>query len=350
MPDRTVRLGFVGCGYMGQLAHLPNFLALEGCEVVALAEARPRLRELVAQRHGIERTVDSHLALAEAEDIDAVVAIAPERLNERIVCDLLAAGKSVMTEKPMTVSVDSAQRMVDAAAGGALHMVGYMKRCDDGVRLARRMIEGFLQSGELGEMTFARAHSFGGGWRCGLEGHITTDEPVPDFEATPLPEWVPEDWHARYNSLNNVYCHNINLVRFLTDGPLQVRHAVFRPTGRVWLAHCDGRCPVSLEFGWLDAHAWEEHTRVYFDHGWVDVETPPPLLRNVPAKVTVYRCGEEPRIIQPLAPWTWAFANEAAHFMCCVRDGTEPISSGRDSLQDLQVVEDMVRLVLGEGG
>ena len=161
MPDRVVRLGFVGCGYMGQLAHLVNFVALDGCEVMTLAEARPQLRELVAHKHHIERTVDSHLALAEADDIDAVVAITHESLNERIVCDLLAAGKSVMTEKPMTTSVESARRMVDAAVGGAMHMVGYMKRCDDGVRLARRMIEGFLQSGELGEMTFARAHSRG---------------------------------------------------------------------------------------------------------------------------------------------------------------------------------------------
>ena len=250
----------------------------------------------------------------------------------------------------MTTSVESGHRMVDAATGGALHMVGYMKRCDDGVRLARRLIDGFLQSGELGEMTFARAHSFGGGWECGVAGHITTDEPVPDFETTPIPDWVPEDWGALYNSLNNVYCHNMNLVRYLTDGPLEVRHAAFRTAGRLWHVHCDGRCPVSLEFGWLDAHAWEEHTRVFFDHGWVDVATPPPLLRNVPAKVTVYRCGDEPRIIQPLAPWTWAFANEAEHFVDCVRDGTEPVSSGRDSLQDLEVLEAIVRLAVDEGG
>ncbi|MCD6360932.1 MAG: Gfo/Idh/MocA family oxidoreductase [Armatimonadetes bacterium] len=350
MSDRPVRLGFVGCGYMGQMAHLPNFLALEGCEVAVLAEARPRLRELVAQRHGIPRTVDSHLALAEADDIDAVVAIVPEALNERIVRDLLAAGKSVMTEKPMTTGVESARRMVGSATGDTVHMVGYMKRYDDGVRAARRLIEDFLRSGELGEMTFVRAHSFGGGWRCGLEGHITTDEAAPEFEATPLPEWVPEDWRTRYNSLNNVYCHNINLVRWLTGGPLQVRHAVFRPPGRVWHAHCDGRCPVSLEFGWLDAHAWEEHTRVFFEHGWIDVATPPPLLRNVAARVTLYRCGDEPRIVQPLTPWTWAFANEAAHFVECVRNGAEPDSSGRDPLQDLEVVETMVQLALAGSG
>ncbi len=346
MSDRPVRLGFVGCGYMGQLAHLANFAALDGCEVVALAEARPRLRELVAARHGIERTVNSHMALAEADDIDAVVAITHESLNERIVCDLLAAGKPVMTEKPMTVSVASARRMLDSAADGAFHMVGYMKRYDDGVREARRLIDGWLASGELGEMTFARAHSFGGGWQCGLTGHLTTDEPLPDFEATPLPDWVPDEWASLYNSLNNVYCHNINLVRHLTDGPLSVRHASFNPTGRLWHVDCEGRCPVSLEFGWLDAHAWEEHVRIYFEHGWIEVVTPPPLLRNVSATVTVYRAGDSPQLSQPISGWTWAFANEGAHFVDCVRTGARPLSDGEDCIEDLQVLEDTVRQVI----
>ena len=50
------------------------------------------------------------------------------------------------------------------------------------------------------------------------------------------------------------------------------------------------------------------------------------------------------------ARWaSWAFANEAEHFVGCVREGTEPVSSGRDSLQDLQVLEDMVRLAMDEG-
>ena len=132
-----LRIGFVGCGYMGQVAHLPNFLAADECEVVALAELRPGLRELVAEKHGIPRTVASHAELAEAEDIDAVVAITPEDLNERIACDLLSAGKPVMTEKPMALSVEAARRMVEAGrVGDAQLMVAYMKRYDDGVREA----------------------------------------------------------------------------------------------------------------------------------------------------------------------------------------------------------------------
>ncbi|MGI5818348.1 MAG: hypothetical protein ACOX9R_09635 [Armatimonadota bacterium] len=39
-----VRMGFVGAGYMGQLAHIANYAALETCEMIALAEPRARTR------------------------------------------------------------------------------------------------------------------------------------------------------------------------------------------------------------------------------------------------------------------------------------------------------------------
>ena len=47
-PERPVRLGYVGCGFIAQHIHLPNFSALPGCELVALAELRPELGRKVA--------------------------------------------------------------------------------------------------------------------------------------------------------------------------------------------------------------------------------------------------------------------------------------------------------------
>jgi hypothetical protein len=38
-----LKMGYVGAGFMAQRVHLPNFLALEDCELLALAELRPRL-------------------------------------------------------------------------------------------------------------------------------------------------------------------------------------------------------------------------------------------------------------------------------------------------------------------
>ena len=48
--ERKIKLGYIGCGFMAQRVHLPNFAALPGCELVALAEVRPNLRAKVADR------------------------------------------------------------------------------------------------------------------------------------------------------------------------------------------------------------------------------------------------------------------------------------------------------------
>ena len=60
-----VRLGYVGCGFMGQKVHLHNFTALPDCEVVALAEVRKGLGQRVQDRFGIHRLYGNHLEMSE---------------------------------------------------------------------------------------------------------------------------------------------------------------------------------------------------------------------------------------------------------------------------------------------
>ncbi|MCD6392076.1 MAG: hypothetical protein J7M40_01070, partial [Planctomycetes bacterium] len=48
-----IRIGFVGVGQMGQMAHLANYVTIEACQIVALAEVRPGLGKRVAERYGI---------------------------------------------------------------------------------------------------------------------------------------------------------------------------------------------------------------------------------------------------------------------------------------------------------
>ncbi len=343
-----VKLGFVGCGFMGQLAHLPNFLAVPECQVVALAEKRPKLARLVAEKHHIPKVYESHSELAAGDEVQAVAAILPEGLNDQVACDLLRAGKHVFLEKPMARSVEAARRMVAAAeAGGALLMIGYMKRYDPGVEKAREILTDLQDSGQLGAITFARSHCFGGDWICGLSGAIATDEPYPAVQHTPPPAWLPEDRHADFHRFNNVYCHNVNLLRWLLGTDLTVGHAYVEGSGAWLVRFSAGSVPVSLEVGGLAAHVWEEHTIVYFEKGWLLVETPPPLLRNVGAKVTLYRGADMRETWQPLPEWTWGFYNEAAHFVECVAQGKTPHSSGHDSLRDMEIAEEVFRHALG---
>ena len=48
-----IKLGYVGCGFMAQKVHIPNFTSLPNCELIGLAEVRPELGGKVQQRWGI---------------------------------------------------------------------------------------------------------------------------------------------------------------------------------------------------------------------------------------------------------------------------------------------------------
>ena len=54
------RIGFVGVGGMGQCAHLKNYVTVEDCEVVAIAELRQDTAAKVAQRYGVPKVYKDH--------------------------------------------------------------------------------------------------------------------------------------------------------------------------------------------------------------------------------------------------------------------------------------------------
>ena len=58
--SEKVRLGFVGSGFMGQLAHIANYATIPDCELVALAEGRAQTSEAVARHYGIEELYPNH--------------------------------------------------------------------------------------------------------------------------------------------------------------------------------------------------------------------------------------------------------------------------------------------------
>ena len=340
--NERIRLGFVGAGFMGQLVHLPNFTEMAGCEVVALADRRPRLARLVADRYGIPGVCGSHEELCADASIDAIVQITSDDAHAPVAIDALNAGKHVYLEKPMATNLSDAHRMVEAAErNGRQLMVGYMKRFDTGVEMARSIIDELKSSGELGTITHARGHCFGGDWICNAGKAIRTDEPYPEIEARP-PEWLAEGRVRDIYAFNNLYCHNINLMRYLLGEVRELRFAALDGPARLMVFAMDGHDAV-LELGRVTANFWDEGVKVYFEDGWVEIHTPPPLLRNVPARVSVYKAGAIQEHAQPQAPRDWAFRRANAHFVACIQSGATVRSSGADSIHDQGLLEEAYR-------
>ncbi|RLE80703.1 MAG: hypothetical protein DRJ52_05770 [Thermoprotei archaeon] len=343
----TIRLAFIGAGVMNQLVHIPNFMSISDCEVVALCELREKLGRAVAAMYHIPRYYKSHLDIIDVKDIDACVVAVADELHAPIVLDLLKSGKDVFVEKPIATNSDDAREMVKCAEkNNRILMVGYMKRYDPGCRYAKDLVSKFLQEGSLGKVIYARVHCYGGDWTGGLietSRLVTTDEPKPKVKPRP-PKWLDLSEYCRYRAFLDVFCHDVNLMRWFLGEPEKIICSSF----------CDdmhnsiisyGDFSVGFETGFIKAHFWDEELKIYFEKGWIEVKPPPPLLRNTPSLVEVYSSSER-TFKRYYGDWRWAFREEAEHFIKCVKEDREPLTSSRDALRDIELIENLYRRFL----
>lgn len=354
----VLRLGYVGAGYLAQRVHLPNLAAMQeerAVQLVGLAEVRPKLARTVAARFRIPKIYASHRELAEDPDIDAIALSGHFAGQGEIARELLEAGKDVFMEKPMAVSVAQAERILEAEKrNGVRLMVGYMKRYDAGNALVHELIDGFRKSGELGGLTFIRNHGFCGDWIAGLDTHVDeTDEKMPPPPTADLkPGWMPAEWYPKYVGYLQQYTHNVNLLRWFAGAaePPVIKHVELdAKQGYAGVVVMEvGGVRATLESGWVAYHAWDEHTQVYFDRGWIRTEAPPLLQRNQCASVEVYRSDKGFHQVRhfPLTGWTWSYKEELRHFVECLRTGTPFRSPASDALADVQTFETIYRRFL----
>ena len=351
--SQKIRLGFVGAGFMGQLAHIANYATIQDCELVALAEGRPETAQAVAQRYGIREVYSNHHQMLEQAEIDGVVAIMGFGLYYILVPDILAAGKPVATEKPICIRADNARKLVGMAEEkGLLYQVGYMKRHDPASKIARKKALEWKASGEMGEMTYVRITMPSGDWTYEHEPPINRGDSPIHYEGQTgetAPEWMKE-LGGQYGGFVNFYIHQVNLLRYLIGEDYTVTYV--DPRSRILVALSDSGVPCTLEMASYGLrHKWEESYRICFENGRIDLQLPPPMGRQRAGDVTIYTQGgfddaDVPQEIRPILPQRWAFLEEARHFVHCLQTGSPTISPASDAIKDLEVSEQYIRCLI----
>lgn len=144
----TVGIGIIGTGGIARY-HARNYLAAGGAEIVAVCDVVPERAAAMAAELGIGAVAADVAALVRRPDIDAVSICTPNDSHGPASLAAIAAGKHVLCEKPLAMSVAEARAMLVAAkAAGVHHMVNFSKRPFPGIVQLKSMIEG----GELGEL------------------------------------------------------------------------------------------------------------------------------------------------------------------------------------------------------
>ena len=155
MPDAPTRWGLLGAGQISR-TQVGVLGAAEGAEMFAVA-ARDLER---ARSFGAPRAFGSYEELIADPDVDAVYIGLPNDAHLRWTVAALEAGKAVLCEKPLALTVDEVDEMIAAAdrTGGLLVEASWY-RWHPRTQMADRM----LRSGAIGEITSASAgFSFAG--------------------------------------------------------------------------------------------------------------------------------------------------------------------------------------------
>ena len=152
---RKIRLGVVGLGRAFTLM-LPTFIADERIELAGAADTRPEARRRFESDFGA-RAYDSIERLCDDSSIEAIYVASPHQLHAEHARLGAAAGKHVLVEKPMALSIDECQSMVDAARHSRVQLiVGHSHSFDAPVRRTRELIV----SGAFGSLRMLTALNF----------------------------------------------------------------------------------------------------------------------------------------------------------------------------------------------
>lgn len=123
--------------------------------LVSVADIYEPAAAETADRFGYARHDASWQALIKADDIDVVSVVVANALHREIVEALLAAGKHVLCEKPLSDTLDSALAMVAAAdAAPTVARIGLTFRRSPGIAYIRQLV----QSGRLGRILNVSGH------------------------------------------------------------------------------------------------------------------------------------------------------------------------------------------------
>jgi predicted dehydrogenase len=144
-----IRYAVVGLGHIAQVAVLPAFKNAANSELVAIVSGEPEKRKKLGRKYRLEQTYsyeDYDRALSE---VDAVYLALPNHLHREFAVRAAQAHVHVLCEKPMAVTEDECQTMIDAAKqGGVKLMIAYRLHFEAGNLEAIRV----AQSGKLGNI------------------------------------------------------------------------------------------------------------------------------------------------------------------------------------------------------
>lgn len=267
--DRLLRIGVLGAGPIAQAAHFESCTKARNAELYAICDVAEDLLARMAAAFQPRRTFTNYDAMLADPQLEALIVATSDAFHVEAAKAALEAGKHVLCEKPMAISVEDAEALKEAVrrSGRVLH-VGHMKRYDPGIEAAKDFIDG-----EMGEFLALKA------WYCDSTHRYTMTDAVQPLivksAAARRPAGDPKADLERYLMLAHG-SHLVDMARFLAGDIEAVEARLSERFGaRCWfvdvtfrngaIGHLDLTVAVRMD--------WHEGFQVYGEKGSILAKT-----------------------------------------------------------------------------
>ena len=302
-----LKVGVLGAGSMGS-THARNFAKLPDVQVVGVSSQSVEKATALAKEVGGEPFTDA-MALATDPQVDAVSVTLPNYLHKDYAVAALNAGKHVLVEKPMGLTVEECDAMIEAAhRNSRLLMVAHVPRFwPEYVAVAD-----CVHSGQLGRPLAATASRL--------------SEPPAWGSWFANPAWTG-------GAVHDLQIHDLDIFNWLFGSPQSVYARGQRGTAGGWdhVLAVIGYAGVQTfaEGSWLMpvGYPFTFTLSVLCEKGLVEftsraVDTRAETGTTFSASLMVYESGQAPRPLP--SPGGDGYQNELATFVKCIREGRSP--------------------------
>jgi len=335
-----IRIGIIGTGNISH-CHVDGYNVLGDVEIYAVCDIDEKKVKEYAIKYNVKHVYTDYNEMLKLEEIDAISVCTYNSSHAAAAIAALKAGKHVFCEKPMAMNSKEAIEMKKAADdSGKLLMIGFVRRFGKDVSF----IKDYMDEVDVGEIYFSkvcylRRHGFPGGWFG--DKKFSGGGPMIDLGV-----------------------HVIDLAMYIMGKPkpVAVSGATFYKMGE--------RNNVKQAVGYMSSTAIKEFefsvedlavAMIRFDNGAViNVETSFNLnIKGDTGTIELFGTNAGIKIGDGLEiyteckgnlinvtpafstalDFTGIFRSEVAHFIDCIRNGTECISPAEDGVVLMQILE-----------
>ena len=201
---KKIGIGVLGVGEMGK-RHAENVRHLvPGAELVAVADVAGARAKQVAEELEVAKSFGSLEAMLECKEVQAVLIATPDKFHAQGVLEAAKAGKDILCEKPIALTLADAYAALDAVSKAGVQLqIGFMRRYDPGYAAAMKRIE----AGEIGTPLIFKSVGRDkdepplAAYQSGLNGMIFYNSTIHDFD---LARWLMRDEVAEVHSYTTV--------------------------------------------------------------------------------------------------------------------------------------------------